>query len=141
MRTYATYSKNLCVTVDINGVKKNILFNRGIRQEGLMAVMIKDPEEAKALESVSAFNSEFWFLEEHADQQPVKRETHVKKIYYKPGQEPKQNEEVKDYPEVINAQSAKLILLPLGHVHAELANNTMIREVAKTHNITFSNWK
>ena len=46
MRTYATYSKNLSVTIDVNGVKKNIVFNRGIRQEGLMATMIKDPEEA-----------------------------------------------------------------------------------------------
>jgi hypothetical protein len=144
MRVYATRSKQLTLTLKVNGAKKNVVFNRGIREEGVMAIMLIDKDEIAALEATHAFNKEFWFYEERPDVQPKVLPKSNRKVYYKPGTEPEAKEEVKatDYPEVTNGQKAKLLLLSLvkGSVHADFNNSEKARAKAKELNITFSNW-
>lgn len=83
MRVYVTRSKQLTLTIKVNGVKENIVFDRGIRDEKLMAIMLRDQAKIEALETLTEFNREFWFYEEHPDVQPKVVSRSEKKIYYK----------------------------------------------------------
>lgn len=157
MNVYVTKSKKLTLYVKVNGIKKVIVFNRGIREEKLMAIMLTNQDEIEAIEALSEFNKEFWFYESRPDVQPKVVSRSNKKIYYKEGQDPSQKKDVTelngntdtpesthptDYPEVTNGQKAKLLLLSLveGSVHADFNTSEKARTKAKELNITFSNW-
>jgi len=151
MNVYVTRSRKLTLYLQVDGEKKVVVFNRGIREEGLMAIMLNDEPTIHALESLNEFKREFWFYETRPDVQPKVVPRSTRKIYYKPGESPEEKAALKgeqpetpatDYPEVTNGQKAKLLLLSLvkDSVHADFNTTEKARAKAKELNITFSNW-
>lgn len=148
MNVYVTRSRKLTLYLQVDGEKKVVVFNRGIREEGLMAIMLNDEPTIQALESLNEFKREFWFYETRPDVQPKVVSRSTRKIYYKPGESPEEKAALQaenpatDYPEVTNGQKAKLLLLSLvkDSVHADFNTSEKARAKAKELNITFSNW-
>ena len=137
----------LMVTVVIDGEKKHVKFTRSLREENLKALAVSDIQLQNALESTSAFGSEYWLHQEVSDVKQVVKAPVATQGYSKPKEVtediPESKPLVTDYPEVTTGQKAKLTLLKLipGSTHAQFTNSTKIRETAKAHNISFSNWQ
>jgi len=132
MKIFVTRAKKLTVTITVDEVRTNIIFNQYISDLQYKAYFCKDEKVAEALEGTTSFNAEYWLHEVVED---------IPEIEPEPEIQPESTD--KDYPGVKTLQEARMILMEViqGLAVKTIPNKTAILTKAKEAGITFSNLK